>query len=312
MTSASPTGAVGTASGPAASDPARWELVRALGAAVLTPPPASSPVWEGLGLTAPTGAQHTEVFVLAAPPHAAIHLGAEGQLGGEGLDRVAGFWRALGLKAPEDADHLGTLLLLYAEIGVAETASDDLRRDQLRRTRWALLHEHLWSWAPGYLRTVVALGVGPVAEWAEVTLAVLAEERAASEVPTLLPLALREAAEPLRATGSLDEALDVMVTPVRSGFVLTQRDLHRGARLSGVGLRRGERRYALQAMLKQDPTACLTWLLEHARSWTAVHALDDDGGGTSGPDPTRAWWRDRAQHSVDTLEQMLADPAPTS
>ena len=56
------------------------------------------------------------MFVLAAPPHAAIHLGPSGMLGGEGLDRVAGFWRAIGLHPPQDADHLGLLLMLYAEL----------------------------------------------------------------------------------------------------------------------------------------------------------------------------------------------------
>ena len=43
----------------------------------------ATPVTASLGLPAPTAAEHTGVFVLAAPPHAAIHLGADGKLGGE-------------------------------------------------------------------------------------------------------------------------------------------------------------------------------------------------------------------------------------
>ena len=82
-----------------------------------------------LGLPAPTAAEHTGVFVLSAPPHAAIHLGGEGKLGGEGLDRVAGFWRAIGLTPPPDADQLGVLLMLYAELADAEAAART-ERDQ--------------------------------------------------------------------------------------------------------------------------------------------------------------------------------------
>ncbi len=123
---------------------ARWELLRALGAALVTPPPANQQVARALELPVFTGVDHTDAFVLTAPPHAAIHLGPEGKLGGEGLDRVAGFWRALGLVPPEDADHLGVLLMLYAELGEAETASSGERgRAQLHTARVALLHEHV-------------------------------------------------------------------------------------------------------------------------------------------------------------------------
>lgn len=64
---------------------ARWELLRALGAAVLTPPPGNVALCEALDLSLQTGAEHTHVFVLSAPPHAAIYLGPEGKLGGMGL-----------------------------------------------------------------------------------------------------------------------------------------------------------------------------------------------------------------------------------
>lgn len=280
---------------------ARWEMLRALGAVALTPPPHNAQVCGALGLPVPTGAEHTRVFVLGVPPHAAIHLGPEGKLGGEGLDRVAGFWRALKLRAPEDADHLGTLLMLYAELGAAETAAaDETHRSQLRRSRSALLHEHLWSWAPGYLVAVHSLGVHPLGRWAEVTLHALRAELEDADPALQLPLAMREAAEPLSAHGSLDEALDAIVTPARTGIVLTQRDLHEGARLAGVGFRRGERRFALRAMMQQDPPATLTWLLEHARVWVDVHQR-------SGDDATSRWWQGRSRHTVATLERLLRE-----
>ena len=279
----------------------RWEYLRALGSVALTSPPRSRPVWQALGLSAPTGAEYTRVFVLWAPPHAAIHLGPEGKLGGVGLDRVGGFWRALQLRAPEDADHLGALLMLYAELGTAErTTDDETRAAQLRHSRHALLHEHIWSWAPGYLAAVNLLGVRPLGRWAELTLQALRAEHESADLPTALPLALREAPEPLVATGSFDEALDALVSPVRTGMVLTQRDLHEGARVADVGFRRGERRFALRAMMQQDPIATLRWLLQHTRQWTDVHAR-------CGDDPTNTWWRKRSQHAVRVLEQMLSE-----
>ena len=67
----------------------------------LTPPPGSDAVCAALDLPSFSGAEYTEAFVLLAPPHAAIHLGTEGKLGGDALDRVEGFWRALGA-----SDHL--------------------------------------------------------------------------------------------------------------------------------------------------------------------------------------------------------------
>src|ERR1035441_246525 len=72
------------------------ELLRALGAVAASPPPCCHPVAESLGLPAPTAAEHTGGFVLAAPPHAAIHLGEHGNIGGEGMDRLAGVWPGTG------------------------------------------------------------------------------------------------------------------------------------------------------------------------------------------------------------------------
>ena len=53
---------------PEIPDAQRWELLRALGAAVLTPPPGNAGPCEALGLPAQSGVEHTQVFVLTAPP----------------------------------------------------------------------------------------------------------------------------------------------------------------------------------------------------------------------------------------------------
>lgn len=280
---------------------ARWELLRALGAAVLTPPPGNAAQCEALDLPVQTGAEHTQVFALSAPPHAAIHLGPEGKLGGEGLDRISGFWRALGLRAPEDADHLGTLLLLYAELGEAETGTgSDKVRSQMRQARTALFHEHLWSWAPGYLAAVRGLGVPSVAEWAQLVKHALRVELEDVAPAALLPLALRQAPAPLDPAHSFDETLDALVAPVCSGMILTYPDLEAAAATAGLGVRRGERRYALKAMFEQDTTATLLLLAAHADHWSAVHAAQVHDGAH---DPC-SWWSARATRTSSVLTEL--------
>ena len=284
-------------------DEVRWDLFRSLGAVVLTPPPGNRALCAALDLPIPTGVAHTDAFVLSAPPHGAIHLGPEGKLGGEGLDRIAGFWRVLGLRAPEDADHLGALLMLYAELGEAEhNAFRERVRAQLHRVRAALFHEHIWSWAPGYLLAVTELGIDSVAAWARLTEQALRAEYADLGPVEMLPLALRAAAPGLDAADSLDETLDVLVAPIRSGFVLTYRDLANCAHRVGLGLRRGERRYALRAMLEQDAPGTLIWLGARARWWSerCAPALRTSN------DPC-AWWSRRAANTARVLEALVAD-----
>lgn len=307
-------------SGPAAPPAAeRTELLRALGAVSSTPPPHCGPAAAALGLPAPAAAEHTAVFVLSLPPHAAIHLGEDGKLGGEGLDRVAGFWRALGLTPPGDADHLGALLMLYAELGDAETAAqNESSRAQLRRAREALLWEHLWSWAPGYLTAVQRLGTPTLGTWARLTLDALAREARCCAAPATLPLALRAAPPPLATVLSEASApvgsgpagsetgdpaghlLDLLLAPVRSGLVLTRENLREAADAAGVGYRVGERRYTLQAMLDQDTAATLGWLSGFARQWASWHIEQQP---VTGPDPRR-WWADRAAGTALALRNL--------
>ena len=280
---------------------ARWELLRALGAAVLTPPPGNAGPCEALDLPPQTGAEHTHVFMLSAPPHAAIHLGPEGKLGGEGLDRISGFWRALGLQAPDDADHLGTLLLLYAELGEAETGTGSGRvRSQMRQARTALFHEHLWSWAPGYLAAVRGLGVPSVAEWAQLVQQALRVELQDVAPAALLPLALREAPAPLGTDPTFDETLDVLVAPICSGMILTYPDLEAAAASAGLGVRRGERRYALRALFEQDAAATLLLLADHADDWSVVHAAHAHDGAND----ACSWWSARAAHTSSVLTEL--------
>jgi TorA maturation chaperone TorD len=297
---ASPAAARTPDTGPASAS-ASAELLRALGAVAASPPPHCHPVTANLGLPSPTAAEHTGVFVCAAPPHAAIHLGPSGMLGGEGLDRVAGFWRAIGLHPPQDADHLGPLLMLYAELSDAEAgARSGNTRGRLRHAREALLFEHLWSWAPGYLTAVTRLDVPSLARWAQLTRLALTREALRATPPAALPLALRTAPAPVGPADGRDQLLGALVAPVCSGVLLTGADLRAATAAAGLGYRIGERRYTLQAMLDQDASATLGWLGNHARQQAALHAAEQP---ISGQDP-RHWWARRALRTARTLQRL--------
>jgi hypothetical protein len=281
------------------------ELLRALGSVPASPPPDCEPALTALGLAVPTSAEHTGVFVLSVPPHAAIHLSAEGKLGGEGLDRVAGFWRAIGLTPPPDADHLGVLLMLYAELSEAEVAArTELSRERLRHARLTLLREHLWSWAPGYLTAVGRVAGPTLAAWADLTLRALHREVRSAAAPrtSALPAALRAAPAPIGPGDSRDRLLDSLVAPVQSGILLTREDLRAAAAAAGLGYRVGERRYTLAAMLDQDASATFDWLAGHAQTWAETHQGQQP---VAGHDPRR-WWAQRATRTARTLRALQA------
>lgn len=298
------TGASAAAGGDAGSGEGRWELLRALGALTLGPPAATDRITAALGLPAWTAAEHTELFVLSLPPYASIHLGGEGKLGGEGADRIAGVWRALGLTPPSDADHLGTILALYAELGEAAQAARAQRtRERLAHIRTAVLWEHLWSWVPGYLN---AAGQETRARpWAGMMLQALSREAATSAPATSLPLALRAAPAGISTEASRAELLDALPAPLRTGFILAHRDVAAAAGHLGLGLRRGERRFALKAMLEQDPSATLGWLAEHAAAWSRRH-----GQRPAVPADPNAWWMERSAATAVTLRELSGRARP--
>ena len=319
MTTAAPQGAPATAAahqgapasgGTAAPSAAvRWELLRALGA-VADSPAAGRSVGPALGLGPVSDAEHTDAFVLNCPPYAAIYLGPEGAIGGEGADRVAGFWRAIGITPPAEPDHLAALLGLYARLGEAEAeaeaeagagagAGSAARRPAtaaaLAQSRAVLFWEHLWPWLPGYLDAVTDLAVPALTSWADLARRVLAAE--ASGVPPCprQPLALREAPSGAEPPAGPHDVIELVTTPVRSGLILTRRRLAEGAGRAGVGFRIGERRFALRAMLEQDPRATLAWLAGEADRWQARHRDRAPG------DEITRWWAGRAARTGSVL-----------
>lgn len=246
-------------------------------------------------------AEHTDVFVLNLPPYAAVYLGPDGALGGEGADRVAGFWRALGLSPPAEPDHLAALLSLYASLGEARLAAQrPAARAALSRAQATLFWEHLHSWLPAYLDAVTdlpapALSAPALSEWAGLLGRVISAEAGRWPACPALPAALRAAPAAPGPETSLLQLADLLVIPVRSGVIITRHRLALGAGQAGVGHRIGERRFTLRAMLEQDPPATRAWLAAEASRWQQRHE------SRAPADEAARWWAQRARRTAQIL-----------
>lgn len=306
----------------------RADLCRSLAVVADAPGPAAARHAEVLGLgRAPTAAEHTKLFTLELHPYASVHLGPEGQLGGVARDRVAGFFRALGAVPPPEPDHLVVLLHAYADLAdlderadasapaaaslggaaaseaVGTPAAGASPPTRARHARTVLLHEHLASWVPRFAGRAAELAPAPLRAWARLLANVLDAEAERLGDPPMLSAHLREAP-------ALEEAVDegraafvaALLAPVRSGFVLARTDLARAARDLGLGLRIGERGYALDALVDQDPRGTLSWMAdEAARQREAL------GGRT---DPASGFWRARLETTAELLTRLGAAGVP--
>src|SRR5215210_4054397 len=111
------------------------ELFRALAMFAEPSVEGSARVAEALELGQPPAeSEYTETFLFQLYPYASVYLGAEGMMGGEARDRVAGFWRALHLTPPAEPDHLSVMLALYAEL-VERKEKDARLSDALNHAR---------------------------------------------------------------------------------------------------------------------------------------------------------------------------------
>ncbi len=100
--------------------------------------------------------------------------------------------------------------------------------------------------------------------------------------------------------------LDLLITPVRCGIILTRRSLASGAKAAGAGYRIGERRFTLRALLEQDPAGTVSWLAGEAARWSRRHAARR-GGQDSPRDIVQAWWARRAGHAARILALTAED-----
>lgn len=282
------------------------ELFRALGSLVETPTPETASVAALLELgPVPDPAEYSDLFLFQLYPFASVYLGLEGQLGGEARDRVAGFWRSLDEVPPAEPDHLATLLGLYARLTELErTATGSNPRSAWRLTRHACLWEHLASWVPTFLAKLREIAPPFYSGWGELLEVALAQEIAELGPLDRLPLALR-VAPPMpdpRASSESGRFLAALLSPIRSGLVLTRSDLARAGRELGLGLRVGERRFILRAMLGQDPVVTLGWLAEEAADWACRHECTE----SMVPEMAEFWIR-RAKTTAKLLEELGDD-----
>ena len=282
----------------------RSELFRALGALCEIPHPAHAPIARALELQGPADpSEYTEAFVFQLPPYASIYLGAEGMLGGEARERIAGFWQAVGFTPPPEPDHLAALLSLYAALEeAADREGEPARRSLRREAKGALLWEHLLPWAPLYASKMTQqMAPGHFARWAALLSQVLLNEAALFGGHWKLPVHLRSAPPLGDADASLEGLVGALLSPVRSGLILTRHDLARAASDTNLGLRMGERRFALKAMLDQDTVAVLGWVVLLARAWAVRHRKMEGAIG-----PIAVFWAYRAEATADSVAKMLA------
>jgi hypothetical protein len=316
----------------------RPELFRALGALSETPHPELQPIADLLDLgPLPGRAAHGELFLFQLYPYASVYLGAEGMMGGEAADRIAGFWRALGQTPPAEPDHLAVMLGLHARLGeLEEQAADRPARERWRHARAAFLWEHLLCWLPIFLLKLGDLGgiggfgppgssgraigvSGQTAEagesgvadpfylrWAALLGDALRAETAVlplPEGPERLPLHLRAAPACIDPRRDGPEGfLASLLTPVRTGMVLARADLARAARDLGLGLRLGERRVTLRAILEQDAGPVLGWLAGEAASWAGRHLPEVHVSPS-----LAAWWHERAAATARLLRELQTE-----
>jgi TorA maturation chaperone TorD len=281
--------------------PLAADLFRALGALCEIPHPAHARLAAALGLTGrPDAADHTDLFVLQLVPYASAYLSADGMLGGETADRVAGFWRALALSPPPEPDHLAALLGLYASLADHERDEREPARVMLwRQARTALLWEHLLTWIPAYTAAAARVAGPFFADWARLLDAALRAEARDLPSPRTTALHLRDRAAPPDPDAGLDPLVRALLAPARSGLLLTRADLARGAARTGLAIRQGDRTFILRTMIGQDPAAALGWLADEADGWVDQHRATEPILGSV----ARAW-RIRAESTRAALTHL--------
>jgi TorA maturation chaperone TorD len=278
------------------------ELFRAL--AIFAEPPykESAHIARALKLgELPAESEYTEVFLFQLYPYASVYLGAEGMMGGEACDAVAGFWRALGLVPPAEPDHLSLMLALYAELAEREENERDARlKERWRHARAAFLWEHLLSWLPVYLHKLDEVAAPFYRGWGETLSAALFNELEGVEHSLPAPLYLRTAhalSDPREA--GAEEFLRSILSPARSGMIITRSDLMKAGRRLGLGLRVGERKFILSTLFNQNPRAVLDWLLAEAARWQEQHRRNRDSLGV-----IAAAWLKKTENAARLLEEL--------
>jgi TorA maturation chaperone TorD len=283
------------------------ELFRALAVLAESPTVKGARVAEALELgELPGEDEYTELFIFQLYPYASVYLGAEGMIGGEARDRVAGFWRALGQMPPAEPDHLSVMLALYARLVELETCESDAgRRESWRSARKAFLWEHLLSWLPVYLTKFFSLATPFYSRWGALLMSALLEEESVVGQQERLSLHLREAQGLIDPrSNEVEDFLQSILTPVRSGMILTRADLTRAARKLGLSVRMGERKFILKSLFAQDAHGIFAWLIEEATLWGQRHRNHQEV-----LEEIAKAWEEKAKATAVLLEELKVEAA---
>ncbi len=278
------------------------EVFRAL--AVLAEPPTleAETIANALNLgPLPDASHYTDIFTLQLYPYASVYLGPEGMMGGEAADRIAGFWRALGQTPPTDVDHLSVMLAMYARLADFEQAeTEKTNRARWQAARKAFLWEHLLSWLPVYASKMIDVASSFYLQWAKLLLSVVLEESRSLGKDVRVSLHLRDAPGLIDPRdGDLNEFLQSLLTPVRSGMILVRNDLTRASKQLGLGIRIGERKFVIKSLLAQDANGMLNWLVDEANGWSQRHHQTLDAIGE-----TAIIWENKAKRSAALLNEL--------
>lgn len=278
------------------------ELLRALATLAEPPTDETSNVVEALALGAPPNAdEYTQLFIFDLYPYASIYLGPEGMLGGEARDRISGFWRALGQTPPAESDHLSVMLAFHARlIDLEQAETDPIRNLSWRNSRKAFFWEHMASWLPIYLTKLAEIAPPFYKRWSKILMSALREEAQTVGPPSSLSTHLSQQHELIDPrANNVDDFLQSVLTPVRSGMIFTRTDLTYAARRLGLSLRMGERKFILKTLLAQDAPRVFDWLLKEAEARTARHRSDlSTFAGVSD------YWEQKARDAIKLLKEL--------
>lgn len=249
------------------------ELLRSLGVFAEAPTRQHRVLSEALGFgDPPSPASYADVFSFQLYPYSSVYMGPEGMMGGEARDRVAGLWRALGRDVPTEPDHLAAMLGLYAELS-APAGVEAPEAALLAEGRRTLLAEHLAPWLFAWLERVQEISPRPYDSWARTLHEVLRAEvdrLGVGQLPVPRALCTVPALSDPRTDGSEPFVHDLL-SFARTGVLVTRADLAAIAHRLDLGLRAGERRYALEHLLAQRAPAVLGALAESAGIAASAH-----------------------------------------
>ena len=282
------------------------ELIRALGMFCEAPSEEHVRIAKILGFSqTPSRDLYEGIFCRELPPYASENIDWGANSDGEGLERISGFWRALQRDVPNEPDHLSGLLGLVAYLEELQGYEKEPARALLiRRSRSALLWEHLLPWLPMYLDKVESIGDDTVyGDWARLLTEALVNEYRSLGPLESLPIHLTTSSglpDPRDRGAKL--FVSSLFCPNKSGFVLLFDDLSELATELGINPSNKDPRMTLEDLLRLAPKETLGALAKLA---SETHSRLVSKWGSLGE--ITAYWEARNEESAILLEQLVQD-----